>query len=234
MRCRTTGVEGGRNHVVDVEKKVGGVKAVVEDEQRRVHLGLNEAERHDVLGEMLEPHTWCLAKSVERPREQTHSIWLRGVGETGGLLTVDLLMEIAMKKCIGDIELVSRPSVCGDESEDGADCRRLDDGRESLAEVDARPLIEAVHHPSGFVAFQRAIGVEFVLEHPFAGDDARARRARNEGPGLVLLQRMEFMLHRGEPIAITKCLANRCGYGRDYSGGWDSSSGHGIASVLGM
>jgi hypothetical protein len=78
MRCRTTGVEGGRNHVVDVEKKVGGVKAVVEDEQRRVHLGLNEAERHDVLGEMLEPHTWCLAKSVERPREQTQRPAARG------------------------------------------------------------------------------------------------------------------------------------------------------------
>ena len=51
------------------------------------------------------------------------------------------------------------------------DSRRLDDGGEGLMKINPRSLREAAEHPSCFAPFKRTVGVELVLEDPFACDD---------------------------------------------------------------
>jgi hypothetical protein len=46
-------------------------------------------------------------------------------------------------------------------------------------------LGEVIKDPASLVPFQSAIGVELVLEDPFAGDDVRANRAWDKMPGFV-------------------------------------------------
>jgi hypothetical protein len=120
----------------------------VENEERRVSLGLSEANTSDVSGEVLEPDTWSFSKTVERSGEKTDVVRPVWIDKASRLLTIDVVGEVAMKKGIGDVQLVRRPPVRSDESQNGADRRRLDNGGERLAKVDVGALIEAAHNPS--------------------------------------------------------------------------------------
>jgi hypothetical protein len=42
--------------------------------------------------------------------------------------------------------------------------------------------------------------MEFMLEHPLAGDDVGTRWPENEAPRVVLLERIELTLHRLAPV----------------------------------
>jgi len=90
--------------------------------------------------------------------------------EASGLSAVDALRDVAVEEHIGNIKLMRGPVLAGDESEHGADHRRLADRRECLLEVDAGSLMKATDNPPGFVTLEGAVGVQFVLEHPLAGD----------------------------------------------------------------
>ena len=78
---------------------------------------------------------------------------------------------MSMEKCVGHIELACWPPESYNKSEYGADCGRLHHWSKCLAEVDAQGLCEAAHDPSCLVSLEAAIGMKFVLEDPFAGDD---------------------------------------------------------------
>jgi len=51
-----------------------------------------------------------------------------GVDEVGWMLAKHLLIEMAVQKSVGHIQLVSRPLLGGDDGQDGSDRCRLDDG----------------------------------------------------------------------------------------------------------
>lgn len=103
------------------------------------------------------------------------------------LLVVDLFLNVAMQEGVGDIELMSWPSVCGHKCQHRPDRGGFNHRRECLNEVDTRALVEPPDDPSSFVVLDGAIGVHLVFEDPLYGDDACPRRTRDELPGLVCL-----------------------------------------------
>ena len=109
-----------------------------------------------------------------------------------------------MEERVGNVELVSRPLLAGDEGQDGANGGGLHDGRERLSKVDARALGVAPDDPACFVALERAICSELVLVHPFAGDDTHAGRTVDQRPGVVALQGFELRLHGGYPVSVAQ------------------------------
>ena len=163
-----------------------------------------KAKGGDVLDEAQKPCPRRLTQPVERPREKTDSIWLLRILKAGGLVAVDALGEVAMQEGVGDVELMCRPVLAGDEHEHGADCRWFDHRRERLLEVDAGSLMKATDNPPGFVTLEGAVGVQFVLEHPLAGDDLGISRTRYERPCAVVLESIELELHCCSPVRITQ------------------------------
>ena len=95
-------------------------------------------------------------------------VGVAGVDEAGRLLAVDLLVKSAVEEGVLDVKLVDRPGVRQGDAQDDADRGWLDDGAESLVEVDAGLLREAAHYPASLVASKATIRVKLVLEDPFA------------------------------------------------------------------
>lgn len=127
-----------------------------------------------------------------------------GVDEARRLLTVDRLLQIAMEEGILHVELVNGPPMGDGEAEDDSDCSRLDDRTKSLIIVDAGLLRVPANHPTRLVPSEGAICMKFVFEDPFTGDDIDPRGTRNQGPCVVVNQRLIFVTHCTE-------LARRCG-----------------------
>jgi hypothetical protein len=57
---------------------------------------------------------------------------------------------MSVQESVGDVELVGRPLLVRDETQDGADRRRLDDGGESLPKIDAGSLAVTTDNPTRF------------------------------------------------------------------------------------
>lgn len=114
-------------------------------------------------------------------------MWAIFVFEAGWLLAEVLFADVAVEEGVGDIQLVRRSLLGGDDGEDRPDGGWFYHRQEGLAEVDAWSLVEPAHHPPGFVAFKRAVGVELFFEDPLAGDDPRTWWPRNERPCSVRL-----------------------------------------------
>ena len=112
-----------------------------------------------------------------------------------------------MEEGVLDVELVDRPVLGVSQGEDGADRGGLDDRAERLVIIHARPLGETTKDPMGLVSFQRTVGVELVLEDPFASDHVRLGRARDEVPGVVLQQGGMFFFHSPTPMWIGEGVA---------------------------
>lgn len=110
---------------------------------------------------------------------------------------------------------MSRPPFGGDQCEDGADGRGFHNRQERLAKVDARLLVKATDHLPRFVPVEGAVGVEFRLEHPFAGDDPCAEGARHKCPNPVGLESGELLLHCIPPVGVAESCSNRRGRGGD-------------------
>jgi hypothetical protein len=91
-----------------------------------------------------------------------------GVDEARRLLAVDHLIKIAMKKGVLDVQLMNRPSTRGGDAEDDTDHGGLDDGAESLIEINSRLLGETANNLASLVASETTIGSKFMLEDPFS------------------------------------------------------------------
>jgi len=85
-------------------------------------------------------------------------------------LIVDLLREIAMEEGVLHVELMHWPVTSSSKVQHGANGCWLDNRREGLVEVEAGALREVTDNPTRFATLQGAIGMEFVLENPFASD----------------------------------------------------------------
>jgi hypothetical protein len=64
------------------------------------------------------------------------------------------------------------------------------------------------------VPFQRAIGVELMLENPFVGDDVGANGARDKISGVVGDQGSKLFFHGVMPVWINEGGADRGGHQR--------------------
>jgi hypothetical protein len=94
----------------------------------------------------------------------------------------------AVQEHILHIKLMNRPGAKDGQGEHGADRGRLDHRAEGLIVVDTGSLGEATKDPTSLVPFQRAVGVELVLENLFADDDVGANGARDKIPVLLAIK----------------------------------------------
>ena len=159
---------GGDDDVVNVQEYVGDVAVVVVDEERHIRLRGDKAESMYVESEPLVPGSGSLLEAVQRLVEPADMVGVAGVDEAGRLLAVHLLVKSAVEEGVLDVKLVDRPGVRQGDAQDDADRGWLDDGAESLVEVDAGLLREAAHYPASLVASKATIRVKLVLEDPFA------------------------------------------------------------------
>jgi hypothetical protein len=105
------------------------------------------------------------------------------------------------------------PPFGGGESEDGTDGGRLDDGEKGLIKVHTWALNVPTKDPPRLASLECAVWMEFVLEHPFVGNDAGAERSRDEAPCLVAKQSIVLLLHGLPPSVVVE---------RNTDGGWDN------------
>ena len=98
-----------------------------------------------------------------------------------------MLLEMAVQECSGNIEQLGAPAARRGDGEHCLDSGRLDNGRERLIKIHTSPLCEAMNDPSCLVSLKGSIGVQFMLENPFAIDDMSSRRTVDETPCLILL-----------------------------------------------
>jgi hypothetical protein len=73
-----------------------------------------------------------------------------------------------MEESILDVQLVNRPGTQEGDAKDDAYHGLLDDGTESLIEIDPWLLREAANHPTSLVTRKAAVGMELVLVDPFS------------------------------------------------------------------
>jgi hypothetical protein len=132
-----------------------------------------------------------------------------GVLETRQLPTEHAFVEVAVQERVGNVELMCRPVLHGDEREHGPNRRRFDDRGERFAEVQARALRVTAQDPPCLVLVECVVGVELGLEDPLAGDDACTGRTWDKSPRTVGLECIELLLHRCLPICVSECCVNR-------------------------
>ena len=93
-------------------------------------------------------------------------IRVRSINITGRLRTINSLLEITMKKCIFDIQLMYWPRVRGCKTENHMDSGWFHDRTEGLVVIQTFLLSETPDNPPSFIASQRAICVKLVAKDP--------------------------------------------------------------------
>jgi hypothetical protein len=218
-------IRGSReDDVVDVEQQVGTGAALSVDKEGGVSGRSDEAELSNVRGEALVPRPRGLLEAVEGALKKTNGIGARRVDEAGGLLTIDGLVQVTVKKGILHVQLVDRPLTRSSDAEDDPNRCRLDDGAERLVIVDAVSLGEAADDPASLMTSQRAVGVELMPEDPFASDNIGARRLGDEAPCVVVDESLVLLSHSRAPLRVGKGPSVVTGNGRGSRGGSDMSS----------
>jgi hypothetical protein len=134
------------------------------------------------------------------------------INKSNMLIAVDGLRESVVQEHILHIKLMNRSGAGDDQGEHCANCGRLDHRAEYLIVVDDGSLGEAVKDPASLVEFQRAVGVELVLENSFAGDNIGANAASDKIPCVVDDQSNKLFFHGTAPVLIDKGSMNRGGH----------------------
>ena len=217
------GRQGCQDDVVDVEQQVGDVGTYFVNKEGRIRGRSSEARPLDEAGEplVLVPRPGRLLESVQGLLQDTDVIGCRRVDETGRLLAVDCLIQMAVKKGVLHVQLMYRPGAGarGGDAEDDPDGSRFDNRAERLVVVDVVLLQEATNDPSGFMASQRAVSMILMLEDSLAGDDIGTRRSRDETPGAIVHERVVFFSHGHTPIRIGERGARVAWQWRSQAGG---------------
>ena len=190
--------------VVDVQQQVGTGAALSVDEEGGVGGRSDEAEISNVRGEALVPRPRGLLEAVKGALKKTDGVGTRQVDEAGGLLTVDRLVQVTVKKGILHVQLVDGPLTRSGDAEDDPNGGRLDDGAERLIVVDAVALGEAANDPASLVTSQGAIGVELVPEDPLACHHVGTWGPGNESPRVVVDESLVLLSHGRAPLGVGK------------------------------
>jgi hypothetical protein len=103
----------------------------------------------------------------------------------------------AMQEHVLHIKLVNGLWVWDYQGEHCANNGRLDHQAKGLIIVNAGPLGEVTKDPTSLVPIQSDIGLELVLEDPFAGDVVGANGAHDKIPGVVGNQGSKFFFCGG-------------------------------------
>jgi hypothetical protein len=149
-----------------------------------------------------------LTKTIQRLVQQANLVGLSGVDEPDRLLAEDMFFELAMEEGIGYVELFCMPTARCRDGESSPYSRRLDDRSKGLPEIDASTLSESSDHPTRFVPFQGAVGVELMTKHPFARHNVRSRWSINKPPCTIALKSLELKGHGAVPVRVVEGCAS--------------------------
>jgi hypothetical protein len=144
--------QGGEDDVVDIEQQVSSVDATVVDEHRGVRLDRHEAQRDQVGGEAVVPHSRRLLQAVKGLVEPTHQLRVSSVNEADGLRAVDRLKEGAVEEGVLDVELVHRPTPGDTQSQHSPNGGGLDDRADGIIIVHPEALGEPPEDPTSLVS----------------------------------------------------------------------------------
>jgi hypothetical protein len=137
-------------------------------EEGDIRLRGSEAEAMSIVSEPLVPSPRGLLEAVERFVQTMHKLGSSRIDEAGRLLAVDLLVKIAMKKAVLDVQLPNWPAMRGGDAEDNVNGCRLGDEAEGLIKINTWLLGKTSNNPAGLVQCESTSGVKLVLEDPFA------------------------------------------------------------------
>lgn len=171
-----------QDDVVDIGEEVRGGSALVINKQGGIRLCGLEPLLLKEGRDPLVPGPRHLLQPVERTGEQAHMVRMVGVDETNRLLTEHLLVEVAMQKSIGHVELVNGPGVRNSELENSVNRVRFDNRGEGVDEVHAGALAKAAHDPMRLVALKGTVGASLVAVDPLASDDVGTGSPQDKGP----------------------------------------------------
>jgi hypothetical protein len=126
-----------------------------------------------------------------------------------GLLHVDLLREITMKKCILHVHLMDFPSLGCRNGKCQSYGIHLHYRRKGLTIVNTMNLLKAFGNKPSFVSVDLSIRCTLGLVDPSASDKFPPRSKGNQIPSLVLEEGFVILLHGGFPKGISGSLAIR-------------------------
>ena len=118
------------------------------------------------------------------------------------LLHVNLLLKIAMKKSIGNIQLPNRPVKADSNAQNQSDSSRFDNWTERFCEINSRLLMKPLGYQPCLVSGYCTITVKFQFINPFTPYQIEVIRRRNKNPGLLFLQCIKLSIHCLAPIWI--------------------------------
>jgi hypothetical protein len=116
-----------------------------------------------------------LLQSIQGLLQTIDVVWGTRVDESWRLLTVDGLLEVAVKKGVLHVQLVNRPGAGRGDAEYRPYGGRFDDRAEGLVVVNALTMGEASDNPASLVASEGPIGMELVPKDPLPRHDIGPR-----------------------------------------------------------
>ena len=123
-----------------------------------------------------------------------------GVNKAQRLLTVDGLLQVAVKKLILHVKLMNGPAAGGGYAEDDTNGGRFDNRTQRLVVVDVVAPSEAADQPAGLVTGEGAVGVEFMLINPLARHNVGTWRSGYKAPCVVVDQGLVLVCHGRPPL----------------------------------
>ena len=174
--------------------------------------------------ESLKPGMRCLFEAIKSFLQQTNMIREARINVPRRLFHTDLFSNMTIEKCILDIKLAKRPVIGHSKRKDNTNSGSLDDRAKSVSVVKTRYLCIALGNKAGFKALDRSIEQILGLKHPFGTYNVGVGRLRDQNPGTISLQSLNFFIHGSEPSRILSSRfepfwLNGCQESREKTGG---------------
>jgi hypothetical protein len=126
-----------------------------------------------------------------------------------GLLHVDLLREITMKKCILHVHMMDFPSLGCRNGKCQSYGIHILYWREGIIIVNTMNLLKAFGNKTVFVSANLSIHYALGLVDPYASNKFPPRRKGNHIPSIVLKEGFVLLMHGRFPKGITNSLTIR-------------------------
>ena len=134
--------------------------------------------------------------------QQTNMIREARINVPRTLFHIGLFSKMTIEECILDIKLAERPVVGHSKRKDNTNSGSLDDRAKSVSVVKTRYLCIALSNKAGFETLNRSIGEVLGPKHPFGTHNAGVGKSRDQNPGTIILQSLNFFIHDSEPNRI--------------------------------
>ena len=159
----------------------------------------------------MEPRTRALLQPIDSLLEETHLRRLPLSNVPRRLLHEYLLLEVAVKEGIVDVQLMKRPALLQGDGEDNTNGAEARHRREGLMIVKTIGLRKATGHQTRLIASNGAIRIVLKGVHPLARDDVGISRSRDQRPGLPLEEGRILHIYRRFPRRYLQRLNKRLG-----------------------